>query len=58
MNSWPLRVGELAVALGLMCVRGGPKTWVGGVDIGSHQGTDLRVLESMALREMAADPPR
>ncbi|AQW46945.1 hypothetical protein ACIQPP_09855 [Streptomyces violaceusniger] len=52
-----LRVGELAVTLGLMRVRGGPKTWVGGVDTGAHQGMDLRVLESMAPREMAADPP-
>ncbi|MFG2580993.1 hypothetical protein [Streptomyces malaysiensis] len=53
-----LRVGELAVTLGLMRVRGGPKTWVNGVDTGAHQGMDLRVLESMAPREMAADPPR
>lgn len=40
-----------------MRVRGGPKTWVNGVDTGAHQGMDLRVLESMAPREMAADPP-
>ncbi|MER8161308.1 hypothetical protein [Streptomyces sp. NPDC094472] len=51
------RVGDLAIDFGLMRVRGGPKTWVSGVDTGAHQGMDLRVLESLAPREMAADPP-
>lgn len=53
-----LRAGDLALTLGLMRVRGGPTTWVKGVDTGAHKGMDLRVLESMAPREMAADPPR
>ncbi|CDR17852.1 hypothetical protein [Streptomyces iranensis] len=52
-----LRVGELAVTLGLMRVRGGPRTWTGGVDPGAHQGVDPRVLEWLPPREMAADPP-
>ncbi|MFB7115764.1 hypothetical protein [Streptomyces sp. NPDC056190] len=53
-----LRAGDLAATLGLMRVRGGPTAWVKGVDKGAHEGMDLRVLESMAPREMAADPPR
>lgn len=52
-----LRVGELAVTPGLMRVRGGPKTWVKGVDVGAHQGMNPRVLEWIPPREMAADPP-
>ncbi|MFE9884602.1 hypothetical protein [Streptomyces scopuliridis] len=52
-----LRAGDLPVTLGLMRVRGGPSAWVKGIDVGAHEGMDLRVLESMAPREMAADPP-
>ncbi|MGX4687684.1 hypothetical protein [Streptomyces sp. JNUCC 63] len=52
-----LRAGDLAVTLGLMRVRGGPTAWVKGVDAGAHDGMDLRVLDSMAPREMAVDPP-
>ncbi|MEV7085131.1 hypothetical protein AB0O07_04390 [Streptomyces sp. NPDC093085] len=53
-----LRAGDLPVTLGLMRVRGGPSAWVNGIDVGEHEGMDLRVLESMAPRELAADPPR
>ncbi|HEX2132881.1 MAG TPA: hypothetical protein VHH15_15130 [Actinophytocola sp.] len=48
-----LRIRDLPMSMFLTRLRGGPSAWFGRV-----LGTDRRALDSVAPRELVADPPR
>jgi len=49
-----LSVGDLAISMALMRLRGGPSAWLRGMDL----PTDTRAIDAFAPTPLVVDPPR